>query len=267
VRAVERVRAQLDDAAGPASLDATARRLVAAMWLGRAEAEARAVLAFEAIGEDLAAIGAPAALREIATRAIDEEAMHATLCLELARSYGGPALAAPRPGYQLPPFAGALPAARPVLRVLLTCALSESISSAFIARCHERATAPAVRELTHLLLSDEIDHARLGWGLLALPALDAPIRAVVGGMLPSLCETIVRTWRSAPAFAPALAVVVSGHGCLPWGEVDELVQATLRTLVLPGFATLGVDTGPAQRWLDSLPPGRPTMTLRGASTP
>jgi hypothetical protein len=229
------------------------------MWLGRAEAEARAVLAFERISEDLATISAPSSLREIAARAIEEEAVHATLCLELARSYGGPGLAAPSPGYQLPTFQGVLPRAEPVLRVLLTCALSESISSAFIARCHECATAPAVRELTHLLLSDEIDHARLGWGLLALPAIDDPIRAVVGGVLPTLCETIVRTWRS----APALAIDLSGHGCLPWREVDELVCETLRTLVLPGFTMLGVDVAPAQRWLDGLPPGQPSTMLGG----
>jgi hypothetical protein len=251
------VRAKLDDPRGAAALDARARRLVATMWLGRAEAEARAVLAFEAIGRDLASLDAPSALTDIAARAVDEEATHAMLCLELARSYDGPSLAAPRPAYRPPTFDHVLPRARPILRVLLTCALSESVSTVFIARCHERATAPAVHELTQLLLADEVDHARLGWALLALPSLDDEVRAVIGGQLPHLCETIVGTWRS----APALALDLSGHGCLPWAEVDDLVCTTLRALVLPGFTALGVDVSPAERWLEALPVGTARVTL------
>ena len=230
------------------TLTADERARVASVWIARAESEARAIHAFAAIGADLVALDAPSALREIAARAVGEEADHARRCALLASSYAGRPLAVPAARAGLPTFARAPERLRPVLRVLVACALQETVSSSFIARCRERATAPPVRELLRVLLADEVDHARLGWAVLALPSLGDEIRGLVGGLLPDLVGILARTWADPPDVPPALA----GHGCLPRAEVHEVVRGALRDLVLPGFAALGVDTAPARRRVDDL---------------
>ncbi len=90
-----------------------------------------------------------------------------------------------------------------------------------------------------------------------MPTLGDDVRAIVGGVVPGMCDGILRSWRS----APALRIDLSAHGCVPWHDVDELVCSTLRDLVLPGFQVLGVDTAPTRRWFDTIPAGAPTHSL------
>ena len=240
------------------NLDAEGRAFTSVVWLGRARSEARAVPAFCSLLDDLDAMQAPHALVDIAHRALDEEAEHARLCLELASEYASRRLLMPEHAYVRPELTNAPAELRPLLRVLLVAALSETVSSSFIELAWRQATAPAVHALFHNLLEDEVDHARLGWAALALPYVTDEMRALLGGYLPELVSGILAQWQSAPLVPRD---DLRGHGVLPWQTVSTHTTTALRDLVLPGFETLGVDVGPARRMLDARPPAHPTTAL------
>jgi hypothetical protein len=236
------------DAPGMPPLAEKERALVAALWLGRAESEARAAVVFEHLVDDLNVLEAPVVLLAMAARAIDEEREHARICTAVASVYRGVPLPTPIPApFEVVRFAEAPAPLRPLLRVLVSCALSESSATVFLERVRAASTAPIVREATRLLMRDEIDHARIGWGLLAAPTVTNELRAALGAWLPTLCEMTLRLWRNRPALDTLHDL--RAYGCLPWNEVDDCIVEALRTMVLPGFVALGVDDAPAQRWL------------------
>jgi len=64
---------------GEIDLAPEAREVLAEIWLGRAASERRVADAFVVVGDALAALGADAALRDLAGRAVDDEMRHAEL--------------------------------------------------------------------------------------------------------------------------------------------------------------------------------------------
>jgi hypothetical protein len=249
------------EAPGLPPLAAKERALVAALWLGRAESEARAAIVFEHLVDDLNALEAPVVLLTMAVRAIDEEREHARICAAVASVYRGEQLETPIPApFEVVRFAEAPAQLRPLLRVLVSCALSESSATVFLERVRAASTAPIVREATRLLMRDEIDHARIGWGLLAAPTVTDELRAALGAWLPTLCEMTLRIWRNRPALDTPRDL--RAYGCLPWDEVDDCIVEALQTMVLPGFVALGVDDAPAQRWFAAIAQGTARAQLR-----
>lgn len=116
----------------------------------------------------------------------------------------------------------------------------------------DRGIVALARAACRELLSDEIDHARLGWAHLA--AVGPGVRAEVGRWLPRLARANLRMWRASPRpEALTDAVVAHGH---PRPEVlDAALVAATRELIVPGCATLGLDTTEVTAWLDA---GAPT---------
>jgi hypothetical protein len=227
-------------------LDATERAHVARAWLTRARTEANAVIAFSAYADDLRALAAPDALLAIARAAVDEEAEHARLCLRLAEKYAQQPLVAPAPDYRPPVLVNVPDAMHPLLRILIGTALSETMSTSFLQLLYQRAEDADVRATVRQLLSDEIDHARLGWAVLALPAITPEMRGLLGGILPKLVALTLAQWRGGGA------TDLSAHGCPAHEEVVAHARATMEGLVLPGFAALGIDVGPAHQQLKQL---------------
>jgi hypothetical protein len=241
------------------SLSPSLRRAVASVFLGRAASEARAALAFADMAEHLRELDAPGVLHKMAADAVDEEQAHARICRKVAEAYAGCELPPPTPAPLGTMFDDVQGPLRAILCVLLQCAFSETVGNAFLERTRATTTAPIPRAALRLLFADEIDHARIGWGLLASPLVTDELRAQIGGYAVRLCEATVRTWRRRPTL-PALAQL-GAHGCLPYEEIDRTVLDAMRTLVLPGLATLGIDTRSAEAWLDAVPPPSSTPPL------
>ncbi len=229
-----------------AELAADERATVAAIWHGRAEAELRASGSFAYIADTLAAAGAHGDLVALARRAVSDEVRHSELCARVAAAYADTPLPAPRKlEVTIPRHAGANRALRRVLHVVGMSCFNETIGSAFLELCRERATGALVRAALRELLTDEIDHARIGWAFVA--SLEGPARIALGHWLPELCELNLRAWRDRPQ--RPISEALAAHGCPRWDDVDATVLAAIAELVLPGFARLGVDVAPAQRWL------------------
>lgn len=233
-----------------AALTAEERATAAAIWHGRAESELRASGAFLHLAGVLEQAGAAAELVALAWRAVDDEQRHAAICARVAAAFAGRGEPAPlrRLPVSVPRHDGASPALRRVLHVIGMCALNETTGSAFLEVCRAGARGPLARAALHELLADEIDHARLGWALLA--AVDGATRDAVAAWLPRLLDANLRAWRRRPrrTITPALVA----QGCPAWETVDAAVVAAIHDLLLPGFDHAGIDTRAAAAWLEGL---------------
>jgi hypothetical protein len=231
-------------ATGPATLDARARRTVAEIWAARSASEAQAGGVLARVAADLRALGAPESLAVVADRSVTEEASHAAVCQEVAAAYD-PAVTieARLPVQDFHP--GEDPRVTRWRHVVGFCCISETFASSFLNDCRTRADAPIARQALRALLADEIDHARLGWAFLASRA--APPREEIAAGLVPLLAAYRDHLRERAARLPALDL--SAHGCPHPDGLLPLFRLTLDQLVLPGFASAGVDTAAAAAWV------------------
>lgn len=220
-----------------ATLSDEERNIAATIWHGRAESELRAAGSFAIISKTLAASGTPPDLVALADRAVEDERRHASVCSRVAAAYALELLPALRTlPIQVPGHAGASPALRRLLHVVGQCCLNETTGSAFLEGARAGATAPLAAAALHQLLTDEIDHARIGWAFLAM--VDEPMRVAVASWVPALIEANLRAWRDRPRYAITDRLVE--HGCPRWEDVDAVVVAAIDDLVKPGFVHLGI---------------------------
>jgi hypothetical protein len=129
------------------------------------------------------------------------------------------------------------------------CCINESIACAFIEACLGDAVGPLVRAVQRVHLSDEIEHARVGWAHLASARVDAATRRELARWLPRLLGANVANWRSRIDWLPEAGV--PGHALPPRRVSFAVVLACVRDVVLPGFAHVGVDPTHARSWLES----------------
>jgi hypothetical protein len=220
-----------------AALSVAERRVAVGVWHGRAEAELRASGSFEHIAGELVAASASPDLVALARRAVADELRHATICWQVACAFAGTALPAPRRlPVKIPALVGASERLRRILHVIGMSCLNETTGSAFLEVCRDGARGPLVCTALHELLTDEIDHARLGWAFVA--TLDAPTRAEVADWLPTLIAANLDMWRQRPD-RPITDALVE-QGCPRWADVDAAVVAAIDDLLMPGFALVGL---------------------------
>ncbi len=229
------------------------RLAIEAVWIGRAASERRVATSFELVRDALSELGAAPELVRLADRAVDDEHRHAELCRLVASRFAGRELDPPALlPHDHPRHPSASPSLRRTLWVVGHCLLNETTASAFLEVTLEHTTGALARAACRELLSDEIDHARLGWAHLA--AVGPDVRAEVGRWLPRLARANLRIWRASPRPA-ALTDAVVAHGHPPPDVLEAALLAATRELIVPGCASLGLDTSEVTAWLDA---GAPT---------
>jgi hypothetical protein len=229
------------------------RAVLTEVWLGRAASERRVGEAFGVVERALVALGAEPSLVDLAHRAVDDEMRHHELSRLVASRYAGCEVASP-PSLALvvPRHERAEPRLRHVLHVVGHCSLNETIASAFLEATLAQSRASLAVAVLRELLSDEIDHARIGWGLVA--SLDRDTREQVQTWLPEVAVANLRMWRQAPR-RYADDDTLAAHGAPSASVVEEALRMAFRDLILPGFEQLGIDVERLQKWLDQ---GAPT---------
>lgn len=219
---------------------------LAEVWLARAASERRVSDAFVAVRFALERLESSPQLLSLAARAVDDELRHAELCRVVASRFAGRELAEPeRLSLAIPQHRGATDDLLPSLHVIGHAALNETFASAFLEVCLEFAKAPLARAAVRELLSDEIDHARIGWAHLAESS--AARRKSLAPWLFSLAHANLKMWRDTPRAYPADAAL-HRHGAPPAEAVERALVGAVRDLVIPGFASLGLPTGPLATW-------------------
>lgn len=218
-----------------------------AVWLGRAASERRVADAFEVIERDLRALGAGGELVRLAARAIDDEHRHAELSRLVASRVAGRDLEPPpRLTLVVPEHAGASPRLVQTLHIVGHCAMNETFASAFLEVSLARAGAPLARAALRELLSDEIDHARIGWAHLA--ALGAPERAELAPWVPAVVRANLAMWRTTPRPYPT-DPTLHLHGAPPAAAVEQALLTALSELIIPGLEQFALPTRVLRSWL------------------
>jgi hypothetical protein len=236
-----------------AQLDQAQRREVAAHWLERAAFEGRVGEAFRVIHSALRALGATDELVRLAARGVDDEARHAELARLVASHFAGEELSPPALlPLTVPRHAGADDALRHSLYVVGHCVLNETFASAVLEASLAVSRGPLARAALRELLSDEVDHARIGWGYLA--TLDGQARAAVEAWLPELVRTNLRQWRMTERRYVSDPRLVE-QGALSRELLEDALSGALNTLIVPGFRHLGFATDALEPWLAA---GAPT---------
>lgn len=229
------------------------RQEVVEVWQARAASELRVATSFEVIATDLQTVRADPVLVELARRGVDDEHRHHQLCLEVARRFKGADVELPSPlPHAIPRHPGAPERLLPSLHILGHCVMNETFASSFLEAASQTATGAVTRAALRELLSDEIDHARIGWGYLA----SAPrrLREELQPWLLEVAQANLRMWRHSPRAYPTNPRITA-QGAPSRGVVEESLLAGLRDLIVPGLAHLAFETEHLQVWLDK---GAPT---------
>jgi hypothetical protein len=230
-------------------LDQPTRELLGRQWASRATAELRVAGVFAVVSHDLLQRGADPAVLQIAARAVSDEVRHADLCRVIAERYLGRAVAWPTPGpSQMPSLSRAPAALRATLHTVAMGCVNETVASAWLEESLRTATAPTARAVIRELIADDIHHARLGWAHLGSSFVSKEDRQTLGAWLPALLEFAAKPWTK--LHADKIELGVPEHGVPSVATTREVVHATLTTVVLPGFDSLGVPTAAAKEWCD-----------------
>jgi hypothetical protein len=178
-------------ALGPApvkrrSVDAGARRALAAIWGHDAQTECASVPAFLALARDLRRAGAPADLEARALASAVDEVRHTHLCASLSASFSGLSVA---PALLDAPDATDASRADALLRLALESlddgCIGEGAASLRAARGARDADDDDVRAALTIIAADEARHAQLGFDVLSfcLDAGGARVRDAVAASL------------------------------------------------------------------------------------
>jgi hypothetical protein len=125
--------------------------------------------------------------------------------------------------------------------------VNETIASAWLEESLRTATVPAARAVIRELIADDIHHARLGWGHLGSAFVAKDARKALGDWLPQLLEHAAKPWTRSSR--DTIVEGVPSHGVPSAETTHGVVGTTLRTVVLPGFASLGVPIKAAREWV------------------
>lgn len=225
------------------------------VWLARAATERRVAESFAVIRDALDELGSDRALVNLADRAVDDEWRHAEICRFVASRFADRELEPP-PALELtvPKHRGAERQLELELWVIGQCCMNETIASAFLEAAVATSGAPMAHGALRELLSDEIDHARLGWAFLAtLPR--ARLDAVGPWMFGMLRENL-KLWRDAPRGYP-MTDALARQGAPREAVVEDSLLTAVRELVIPGLERFALPTDKIHVWLAS---GAPTKS-------
>lgn len=225
------------------------RRAIAEEWWYRAWAERDSARRYDRLLETMRAIDGPTHLIESCARAAEDERRHAVLCARLAARFDAHDPFADRPTPADPLGPGGLPTARRLLyeMVAFGC-VTESLNASLLLETHDRATEPGVRAAAHALLSDEVQHARLGWAWLAW----AEQRGAVGWLAqhaPAMLRAAAsENLTSGDALCARWSAPAVGH--LPRDLRVAIFVRCAVEVIAPGLARFGVEPDGMLDWLE-----------------
>jgi hypothetical protein len=235
------------------AIDALARPLrdrLAALWHIRSAMERRVGDSFSMVVEALERRNAPPEILNLAKRAVDDEYRHEELSRRVASVYAGKEMPrAERLKLNAPKYEGERPEIKDALTIVGQCVFNETTAGAFLEASLRVAKTPLAKAAISELLSDEIDHGRIGWAHLAQMS-PADRKEVERWILP-LAFLNLREWQRETPYDPTHDPIFSDHGEPPTKVLHEAMMDALRTLIVPGLEALGMDTKPLVTWLDA----------------
>jgi hypothetical protein len=235
------------DAWDLADLPDDARVLAGKSWDERMKQEHLAVGAFSMVVTELAADGCDPVVLSLLTRAASDEVRHAEICRLMAVELLGEGKVASRVRGvpSIPKHSQASATTRALLHVVEMCCLSETFTGVFLTEM----LAPlkgTPRSAVESLLEDEIDHGRVGWAYLASRAREKRLAGLSEALPAMLDRTMGRVIAAAKSHPEDDTEPLRAVGYVGTKTAASIFEKTLRDVILPGFATCGVDIEPAR---------------------
>jgi hypothetical protein len=220
---------------------------IGAMWAFRAAGEHETAAHYDDLARRLQAHGAAETAERIAAASWDES-RHRDVCIEQAA----------RAGHRLAPFARAKPRriaphdlgeeARLCYEVVALTCVTESINATLLLRSWQRAQDMGTRATLHALLTDEVQHSRIGWGYLAA---QAAFKDEIGARVPRMLAAAVHDEHFLVEPASVESPALAAHGLLSQADRRAVFLEAMHDVVLPGLELCRVPTVEARRWLDA----------------
>lgn len=224
-------------------LDDVTRARVVRHWERRAQSEYEVGRCFAALWPRMRDVGGHEAAVVRCREGADEETRHAELCLRLADAYRGAPGAVTFGGATLPSFGCDEPFEVVLLVASLSC-INETLAIGWLSACLDHADTPLARAANRVHLREEIEHARFGWAHLASSAVSPDMKADLAAWLVPILDANVPRWHAPDPDLPASGV--EGHGLLSQRDSVFAVDDTVKRVVIPGFAHVGVDVAAAR---------------------
>lgn len=224
----------------------------AQIWAERAQSELGAARRFRELAVELEAVGVHARILERVGRAVGEEEEHALLCARMARELGHETGFALPEGLVMvaPPSWHGRPDRRErvLLDVVSMCCITESFNASLLRTLYQQSPPGPTRSVLHRILRDEVQHAQIGWGLLGSEQQRVGC-SFVADFLPEMLDRSVRDGVFLPVVdrGPEEA---DNRGVLPVAQRRAHFYSTLDTVIVPGFAHVGIDTAALTGWRD-----------------
>jgi hypothetical protein len=223
------------------------REVLAGAWSARYVIETEASVRFGYLAGRLVAAGAPRAVVDLAVRASQDETRHAGHCQRFFHAWGGSSLPAPRGLVEYAPTALSA-TERLTYEVVAQCCVAETQSTATLVTLLSAAETGELKSVLHELARDEVNHSRLGWAYLAWARGQTDF-GFLGPLLPGMIGGSAGPEMFAPGPPEMDHPELLRQGVVPRSMRRRVYLETLDTVVLPGFESLGIDTGPARAWL------------------
>jgi hypothetical protein len=230
-----------------AALDAESRALVAQTWAFRTRAERESELRFRRVAGELEQTSADPLVVRMARKAAHDEHRHAQLCAAMCVRYGGTLPGGPAHEHPAT-WPGLGPRDRVLYETVAFCCIAETINAQLLTTILSRARAARVLRVIRRLLKDEVTHGQLGWAHLAAERKRGA-GDFLSAKLPHMLASSVAPELFDDAPDPTGEAAIA-HGELPRTERVAIFASALRDVLLPGFATFGLDIRPATAWAE-----------------
>ncbi len=199
------------------------------------------------IRDALEKLGEPAALVDLAERAIDDELRHAKLWHLGAKRFALDGQGEPEFFPAFVPHYDAADEMRYRLYVIAECVFNETTASTFLQTCLRLARGPLAVAVLREILSDEIDHGRIGWAFVA--RLSRSRKDEIQPWLIPMLRAHWAEWNRALHDVPAS---YAAHGIPSKADTNEAIVASLRDVIVPGLEAHGFATAAINEWVAEL---------------
>lgn len=223
------------------------RTTLAKIWFTQAATEARVANSFKIVHGSLVALRADSGLITTAERAIDDEHRHTGLCMEMAKRYANRDDLPPVPEL---PFAhpthpeAQSEAERHLLYVMGQCVFNETFACAYLSLARDAAESPLARAALSELLSDEIDHARIGWAY--LETAPKALKEKLPQWIHALAVANLGVWRALELNTDA---DLAYFGVPAAEAIEHALVSALTEVIVPGFGRSGVGSKALDGWV------------------
>lgn len=210
------------------------------IWNNRKRIEIEAAVLFGRLSQDISVLRGPAdEVSQLAAAASADEFRHAEFCQQILDLN-------PTPLAPLEPNHADLGPSNMNRRdrVLYACVamgcVTETLSTALLGAMRERAAPGLIKDIVHKILTDEVNHSRIGWAELALAARSRDIawlaKSIPGMIHGALVSDVAPMLNSREA-----QINLSEWGILPPAEAHVIITEALNEVVIPGLQHFGID--------------------------